>query len=238
MKKIFMLSAMVLLGSIQAQAQTSGGCCCTDCICPPGPQGPAGMQGLPGPQGPAGGEGPAGIGINGLQGPTGLQGPVGPQGPCCAQAGTFASVYSLTDQMITPGANAILDLVGTTTASFDLSMAPITGEITVLKSGVYLVNWGVDGLLAPPYPSPVPAWSFGIYQNGVLVPSTTSGSFSITPDDLCTHDSGVSLITITAGDVMTLVNTSTSDFNATSIIFGSTVPVASARVNFVLISSL
>jgi hypothetical protein len=132
----------------------------------------------------------------------------------------------------------MMELIANTTASFDLSMTPITGAITCLKSGIYLVNWGVDGLLTPPYSSPVPAWSFGIYQNGVLLPGTTSGSFSVTSDDICTHDSGVSIITVQAGDVIQLINTSVNSFSATATVFGSSVPVAAARVNLVLLTAL
>ncbi len=165
-------------------------------------------------------------------------GPPGPVGPCCPVNGVFTGVYSLTAQTIPPGGNAILDLVAQTTSEFDLSQAGTTGVITILKSGIYFINWGVDGRLAPPYPSPVPAWSFAAYRNGVLLPGTSSGSFSITPDDICTHDSGLSIILLQAGDTVTLVNTSTKDFEATSNILGSTIPVASTRLNLILLTAL
>ena len=62
---------------------------CNCCInCPPGPQGPAGLQGpvgpqgIPGARGPIGPQGPAGAtGPAGPQGPAGETGPAGPQGP-------------------------------------------------------------------------------------------------------------------------------------------------------------
>ena len=55
-------------------------CCCN--LCPPGPQGPAGLQGPVGPRGPAGPQGIPGVrGPVGPQGPEGIAGPVGPQGP-------------------------------------------------------------------------------------------------------------------------------------------------------------
>ena len=63
-----LLAMLTLLGSIEVQAQSSG-CCCTDCVCPPGVQGPVGAQGPSGPQG-----------LQGLPGTTGLTGPTGPQG--------------------------------------------------------------------------------------------------------------------------------------------------------------
>ena len=307
-KNVLLLNLVFLLGAAQAHAQTSGGCCCTDCVCPPGPQGPAGIQGIPGAQGPAGAQGlpamgPAGLpgptgpqgniglqgipgvagpaGPTGLQGiagpqgpagaqglpamgpaglpgpagpqgniglqgipgvagpigPTGLQGVAGPQGPCCTASGTFTGVYSLLDQAIAPGANATFEAIAQTTASFDLSMAAITGAVTVLNSGIYLVNWSVDGLLTS-YPPTVPAWSFAIYQNGTLVPGTSSSSFSSSSLDLATYNSGFSMIMVTAGDVIELVNTSTTPFSATGTVFGSSVPVTSARLNLVLLTAL
>lgn len=241
MKKVT-LSLFIALSAIcvsfsQAEAQNS--CCCTDCTCPPGPQGPMGPQGLAGPQGFSGATGSVGPqGFLGPQGPQGIQGPTGSQGPCCPVVGTYTSVYSNLDQTLPPGAAALLELTSATTASFDLSMAGITGAVTVLKSGIYLVNWGVDGLLTPPYPTPVPAWTFGVTVNSILQMSTVSGSFSITPDDICTHDSGVSIISVMAGDVVQLVNTSLNTFSATSTVFGSAVPVASASLNLVLLTPL
>ena len=56
--------------------------CNSNCICPPGPQGPTGATGPQGPTGATGPQGPQGIqGIQGEIGPTGPQGDMGPQGP-------------------------------------------------------------------------------------------------------------------------------------------------------------
>ena len=286
--------------SFQSLVQAQEGCCCTDCICPPGPQGPSGVQGaqgvsgaqgLPGSTGAQGLQGLQGIqGIQGLQGPSGLQGPqgipgqglqgpqgiqgvpgvggstgaqgsqglqgipgiqgvpgstglqglqgnTGAQGPCCPVVGTYTSVYSNLDQSLLSGDAATFELISATTASFDLSLAATTGEVIALKSGVYLVNWGVDAIEGS-FAFPVPSWSFAITQNGVPLLSTASGSTSISPDDIVTHSSGVAIITVAAGDVFQLVNTSTSDVNILSLFFGTTIPVASARLNFVLLTAL
>lgn len=228
----FGLAWLLSLFAFQLHAQ-SGGCCCTDCVCPPGPQGPVGPQGAVGPQGNAGMPGPQGLA--GLQGPVGSQ---GPQGPCCPLTGTYTSIYSLLNQTLLPGMNATFELVSQTTASFDLSMTAITGAVTCLKSGIYLVNWDVVGLLTPPYPSPVPAWSFGLYNNGVLAGSSTSAAFSISPDDRATHNSAAFIIQIMAGDVITLKNTSTMSISANATILGSTVPIAATRLNLVLLTVL
>ena len=239
-KYIFLAGTLsALLFSLDLNSQ----CCCPSCTCPPGPQGPVGpaglngADGLPGLPGSDGLQGP--MGPVGPQGPQGVQGPQGPQGPCATPTTTFVNVYSLTDQILAPGQAAVFESVGNISSTgFDLTLAPTTGEVIALESGYYLVNWGVDGLLTPPYPFPVPAWSFGIYRNGVLEPATTSGSFSISPDDICTHCSAVAYLRIDAGDAITLVNTSTNDFSAVANPVGTALPVASVRLNLILENAL
>ena len=58
------LSLVAVLGmtlfSLNVYGQSSS-CCCTDCICPPGPQGAVGPQGNTGIQGNAGIQGVAGL---------------------------------------------------------------------------------------------------------------------------------------------------------------------------------
>ncbi|MES2273494.1 MAG: hypothetical protein V4487_04830 [Chlamydiota bacterium] len=222
-----------------AAAQGTGGCCCTDCICPPGPQGPAGTsgpqgaQGVPGLQGPLGGQG-----IPGPQGPQGVMGLDGPQGPCCPVTGTFSSVYSLTDQIIMPGNSPMLELTGETTASFDLTDAGTTGEVTVLKSGVYTIAWSVAGIVTPPIPAPVPPLSLAVYKNGIAIPQSAAANFAISPDEEVTHTTAITLVTVVAGDVIKLVNTSTNPISLISTIGGSILPVVAAQLDFILISAL
>lgn len=234
MKKFIPLLGAVslFLTAFQPQAEAAPGCCCTDCLCPPGTQGPSGTQGI---QGPAGPTGPQGIvGPAGSQGPQGL---TGATGPCCPVTGSFTSVYSLMDQTVTSGASPVFELVSQTTGSYDLSMAPTAGEVKVLNHGIYLVSWEFDGTLTS-FPMTVPGWSMGIYVNGMLNGTTTSGAFNTSPDDLCRHVSGVSVIELQANDVVTLVNTSTSSLNAVATLTGSSVPVASARLNILLLTAL
>src|SRR5258708_1094729 len=99
MKKILLYKPILILffsfNPFETQAQTSG-CCCEDCICPPGPQGPMGPQGFIGNQGGTGLAGPQGP--IGPQGSQGIQGLIGPQGPCCPVTGVYTSVYSLLNQ--------------------------------------------------------------------------------------------------------------------------------------------
>ena len=128
-KYAFILGALgLLLTASQAQAQTAG-CCCTDCNCPPGPQGPQGPQGGIAPQGP-----------QGIQGPPGIQGNTGPQGPCCQQplSGQISllNVFSTQNQPLAPLQSCLFEQSNTITATaYDASMINITGEITFLKSG-------------------------------------------------------------------------------------------------------
>lgn len=236
-KRLALLTAFsVMIFTINAYSQNS--CCCTECTCPPGPQGPIGPQGVAGPQGPVGLTGPQGVGLAGPQGAAGPIGPQGSQGPCCPLVGTYAEVYSLVDQTILPGGAGVFELTSQTTASFDLSAAPITGAITVLKSGIYLVNWGVEGNLTPPFPSPVPAWSFGLFQNGILMPNTPASGFSRSPNDGAEHINATSIVQLSAGDVVQLINTGIQSFDTNSSDFGSTVLVPSVRLSFVLLTSL
>jgi hypothetical protein len=227
MKKIGFLFFFLVAAIVQANPSISpGGCCCNDCICPPGPQGPQGPQGLEGVMGATGPQG--------LQGPQGPQGPMGlrgAQGPCCIAVGTFASAYSLKDQIILPGENAIFENAGPSTKAFDLNDASNTGVITILKSGIYEVSWGLNGLLSP-------AWSFGLFQNGVLLPNTTAGSFALMPDAICTHNATSAIIMVSAGDKLALQNTSAMSFNANATIPESSDPVVSARIHFVLLQAL
>jgi len=208
-------------------------CCCTSCVCPPGPQGGIGPQGAQGPEGPGGPQG-----LVGPQGPQGIQGPQGVAGPCCPLTGAFASVYSLVPQTIASSQPVSLESVSATTSAFDLTNAAANGEVTVLQNGFYFVEWGLDGILTPPFPSPVPAWSFGIFVNGVLNPGSTSGSFSSSPDDIVTHNSGEVIIQLSAGDIVTLVNTSISSVNAVADPLGSAVPTVCARLNIILLTDL
>jgi Collagen triple helix repeat (20 copies) len=203
--------------------------------CEEGPQGPAGQQG---PQGVQGVPGQQGIpGQTGMQGPQGMQGLPGKDGVCDCTS-VYASVYSLVSQVLPSLASPKLELVTSVSAGIDLTSAPLTGEIKVLQHGIYVLNWGFDGLLDPPFPAPVPAWSLGLYKNGSLIPGSVSGSFSSSPDDICTHTSGSVIMEVMANDVIKLVNTSTLSLQAVSTMLGSLFPVAAAIINISMIKQL
>jgi len=136
-KQVFIIGMMMaLLTSPQLQAQS---CCCTDCICPAGAQGPAGPQGVQGPIGIAGGTGAQGI--DGPAGSSGIQGPIGDQGPCCPLTGTFANVFSELDQLDRPsGSVALMEGANASTPGIDISNAGTSGAIVVTIAGIYKIS--------------------------------------------------------------------------------------------------
>jgi len=258
-----LFSAFICL--LPIQDATAQNCCCTDCVCPPGVQGPAGpqgiqgvpgsqgIQGIPGvngatgtagtagaagTQGPIGPIGPQGIqGIAGIQGAIGatgigLQGPTGPQGPCCqgpTTAVSAANLYSLVDQQI-PSLGVVLfeNSNVVTTGDYDISMASTTGDITILTTAIYRVNWSVEGQLTPPFPAPVPAWSFSVYRNGVPIPGSTFSSSTLFPAESTSTAAGTVIVTLTAGDVLNLRSTATLPVSIISSIPGSLFPETSS----------
>lgn len=211
------------------QAQT-GGCCCTDCVCPPGPQGPIGLQGPVGPQGSQGQPGTQGL--TGPQGPQGIQGNTGPQGPCCSTTSVTSAVnvYSTMDQSIPSGGVVLFESVNITTGNYDVSMTPITGVITITTAGTYRLSWSVEGQLTPPFPAPVPAWSFTLYANGVPVPGSTFSSFTLFPDEATSTAAGTVIVNVTAGTMLTLQSSSTLPVSIISTIPGSLLPETSASI--------
>lgn len=220
-KRLHLLIAlgMTLFGS---SVYSDNGCCCTDCICPPGIQGIVGPQGIQGPQG-----------LTGSQGPQGL---TGPQGPCCSTVGvpSVIGLYSLVDQSLLLGDAVLFENVGMVTpGDFDFSLASTTGEIIFLKSGVYSVTWRADGLLTPPFPSPVIEWSLTLYLDGVAVPGSSYSGFSLFPAEFSTNTAATTLIAVTAGQVLTLKNTTTLPVSLIASSLGSIVISNSASLTII-----
>lgn len=260
-----LLGLMTLIGAFQLQAQNQG-CCCTDCICPPGVQGPvgaqgpagpqgipglpgaAGPQGVPGTQGPSGPIGPTGLpgtpgatgpqGVAGPQGPQGIQGLVGPQGPCCPITGSFVNVYSAMDRTVAPGSPVIFEGLNAVTASFDTSTTASNGDIVINNAGIYEITWNVEGQLTPPFSLPTPSWSCGLTLDGVLVPGSVFGASQLSPADIIRATGNSVIVSISAGQVLNLVNTSTNFINLVSTAFGSSVPDTSASINIILLTQL
>jgi len=227
-KSLFLSGAITLfLTAFAPQMQAQGpGCCCTDCICPPGPQGPSGSQGTQGP-----------MGLTGPQGPGGLQGPqgvAGPQGPCCAVQGTYAGLYSDMDQTVASSGSPFLDQLITSTLSIDTSMAATTGVVTLNNSGIYLISFSVQGAAA----APPAAWSFSLYKNGTLVPGTTWTAFTGSSSELIRQTGGGALVSITSGDTIQIVNTSSGSVNLEAASAGVMVPVNCVNLTIQLVQNM
>lgn len=241
MKKLVLsaslLSIFTCFSPFEIQAQTAG-CCCEECVCPPGPQGPMGPQGLAGIQGTTGLTGADGL--VGPQGPQGIQGLVGPQGPCCAslQQGTFANVYTTTSQTVTQLGAITFENVNASTAGIDLSLASTTGEITVNIAGWYEIYYDVDALLSDFSVFPTPAWTATIYLNGNPVGGTTQSGFSLGVDAVTNHISSKSIVFLNVGDVIQLVNTSSvgTGILLVGLPIGTIVPTDCATLSLIRIS--
>ena len=226
LKLVGLFSAFLFMMVPMASEAATGGCCCTDCVCPPGPQGATGLQGAQGVAGPQGIAGPTGA--------TGLQGNTGPQGPCCQSTGGSVSVlnaYSTVDQQIPSLGVCLFNALNlVTVTSYDASMVGTTGEITFLKSGNYLLSWTAEGQLTPPFPDPVPSWSFSFFLDGVPVPGSCFSGFTLYPDELTTNTGGTVVIPVNAGQVLTLLNTSTLPVSLISSVPGSMLPETSVSI--------
>ena len=195
----------------------------------PGAAGPAGASGATGAQGPAGITGAMGAqgaqGVPGAQGPGGVAGPQGIQGlqgapgkdcnntDCCNKG--YLSLYSISDQTL--GANgsatdfAKLEALGVgVNTYFDWSLAATTGIIKVLKAGVYQLQWDADGMLAPPFSTPVPSWGLALYRNGVLLPGSAVAGFSQSPDDDANCLSALINVQLAVNDTLQIKNISTA----------------------------
>ena len=114
---------------------------------------------MPGAIGPQGVQGPQGL--TGLMGPQGIQGIPGKdcESDCCEKY--YLSLYSLMDQNLGVNGSATdfakLEFLGVGTAlAFDWSLAATLGTIKVLIAGIYQLQWDADGMLSPPFSSPVP----------------------------------------------------------------------------------
>lgn len=230
------LSMLLLSSNIYAD------CCCTICDCPAGSQGPAGANGVDGavgPQGVTGAMGPQGpVGPVGAQGDIGPVGPTGPAGVNNGQSAAFFSIFSTADQTIPSNGSVLFENTPLNTASFDGSQASSTGIITINKPGIYSVTWGIDGRLAMPFPAPIPAWAFGIFVNNFLNLGSTAGAFTSSPDIDVIHTTNSFIVQLNAGDTLQLVNVSSSSVDLKSTVNGSTVPLASARINIRMLKDL
>lgn len=218
---------------------------CTCCACY-GPQGPQGIAGMQGPQGVQGQ-----MGVRGQQGNDGSQGLQGLQGipgkDCdrhkCHCVGIFANLFSNIAQSIgaySSATNTVLfDKFNAVSAGdFDLSIMATTGEIIILKHGIYSVLWDLQARITTPIITPVPSWAFAIFLNGVIVPGSNYSGYTQAPGDDPCHSSGLVQIEIQAGDKISIKNTSISGVSLNPSVTGSVFPITIAGVNIDCVKAL
>ena len=184
-----------------------------NCLCggTPGPQGPAGPAGPIGPTGPIGPQGPQGatgatgaIGPQGIQGPQGVQGPqgtqgpqgeTGPEGPAGPTFNQNATIYNTDAQQLVSGQDLSLPSVLTNNG-----MIIDATSITIPETGTYIVSYKTNVVNEEISPEDN-TYSIAIANNGTIIAATQSplSNTSVTSGDF--------VLTLTDGDVITLVPT-------------------------------
>lgn len=203
MKKLSLLAALSIT-LFAPGVYSANSCCCTDCICPPGPQG---IQGPVGPQGPCCGT---------------------------TASTVVAGLYSLVDQSLPAGSPVLFENTNTITpGDFDISLASSTGQITFLTAGTYSITWRVDGQLTPPFPDPVPAWSLSLFLDGIPVPGSCFAGFSLFPDLLTSNGASNVIVVIGEGQVLTLQNSSLLPISLIASTPGSALQQISATLSII-----
>lgn len=158
-------------------------------------KGPRGAPGPVGPAGPAGAVGAQGAaGANGTNGAAGARGATGARGPTGATGRpSYAYVYNEAAEVVAIEAPVEFDSNG---PLLGFTHAPGSTNLVVTASGTYLVNFSVSG---------VEPGQFTLFVNGAPAGGTTYGSGSGTQ-----QDDGQAIVTLSASDILTLVNHSSA----------------------------
>jgi hypothetical protein len=223
---------------------------------PTGPTGPTGLTGSSGATGPTGATGTAGTaGVNGATGATGVTGPTGASGATGATGATgtsgtdgingtngatgatgatgvlgatgatgpagpagvsaYAYIYNLSVEVVAIETDIIFDTNGLISAG-GITHAPGTSQISFTNAGTYAVWFNVAG---------VEASQFTLFQNGEAVAGSTYGSGAGTQPN-----PGMVIITVSAGDLITLRNHSSPAAVVLQTLAGGTQVNANASV--------
>ncbi|MFC0332719.1 stalk domain-containing protein [Paenibacillus sepulcri] len=162
-----------------------------------GAAGPAGPAGAPGAKGDDGDRGPAGnAGVNGTPGPAGPIGATGAKGDPGPAGGLsqYGYIYNVSAQVVAINANVSFDSNGVLTSG--IVHAPGTSQLIVTDAGTYEVAFSVSG---------VEPNQFAIFINGALAAGTVYGSGAGTQ-----QNNGQAIITLAAGDALSLQNYSSA----------------------------
>jgi BclA C-terminal domain/Collagen triple helix repeat (20 copies) len=164
---------------------------------PTGPTGVAGAAGTTGPTGvagPAGASGPTGpTGVAGAAGPSGASGPSGPTGAGLSSFGYVYELATIADATVVGGADVPFSNNGPLS---NVTHTAGTTTITVTEAGVYQVSWHVT--ITAGIGSEI-----AVAINGVQDSSTPVLALNAVGEI-----SGNSMLTLAAGDVVTLRNNS------------------------------
>ncbi len=168
---------------------------------PIGPTGATGATGAQGPIGPVGSVGPQGpVGATGATGATGAQGPIGPVGPQgpVGPAGTNDAIYA-SGAVATVATGAIIPLtLNASTAPTTLSV--VNNEVSVGDAGSYLVSYFTNGSVAT-----------GDFSTTLYLNDTAIANEEILLTDSSGAGSKTILLNLSAGDTLSLYNTSDTD---------------------------
>jgi hypothetical protein len=161
------------------------------------------------------GAGPSGVdgstGAGGATGAAGATGATGARGPAgAAGQPNYGYVYNLTGETVGIEAPVIFDSNGPLSGFTHLASS---SNIGVVAAGTYLVDFSVSGTQVD---------QFALFDNGALVPGTIYGSGAGTQ-----QNNGQAIVTLAAGDVLTLVNHT----SAAGIGLASTIGGTQANVN-------
>ncbi len=164
-----------------------------------GPQGATGSQGTTGSQGAAGTTGAAGAtgpaGTDGASGPAGATGAAGATGPAGPVAGAeYAYIYNLGAEVVPLESDITFDSNGV--MSPGITHAAGATQVTFVNAGTYEVTFSVSG--SEPN-------QMALFLNGSLVQGTVYGSGAGTQQNI-----GQVIVTIGAGDVLTVRNHTSS----------------------------
>jgi hypothetical protein len=181
---------------------------------PTGPTGPTGATGATGPTGPTGA-----TGDTGATGPTGATGATGATGPSEGIL-EYAYIYNTGLQVVAIEAPVLFSNTGVITAG--ITHAPGSAQIAIGSAGDYKVDFSVSG---------VEPNQFALFVNGAAVAEAIYGSGAGTQ-----QNTGQAIITLSAGDVLTLVNHSSAAAVTLQDLAGGTQTNVNASISILKLS--
>jgi len=167
----------------------------------------------------------------------------GHQKPTKGHHPEYAEVFSVTEQPLSeslaPNAAGQIVLLEQTifaTPNIDVSQAAVNGKIFINRAGWYDVFTGMCGSLNP-IASPLPVWTLSLFRNGVIVPGSTFGSMTLSPEQKANEIVADVFVHLDAGDFLELANTSTAPVVLTAPSLGTNAQTNSAYLKIVMLEA-